>query len=807
VNPIDSLAVLRHDGGLNDVGCPERADTNCDDSINPIDSLRLLRFDAGIILSPITDCTPIGEGLEPAEGTPSSIDNIQAALDAGEVDEETAVEYKVFAVFGDPRLPQAYLGHDDPLHVPATTVMFDVFARFAQFSAETQGVLRPFMMHPFAEGSWYQQRLANESLQPAGVFPSTCPPTPTPTPSPSPTPAPSPTVAPSGSPVPPLPAEFIPDPAKFDGAASASGKYKIWWFKTNPEYEARARKVLTVLDGGIHDAVVDVLGREPLDDTGLTFGDGPAIDIFYLEMRAPVLGLALPLNWTTLGAVGKKTPSAIVINGCFRRLDAGVDWLELTVAHEVFHAGHLAFDYAGTQPITEQSISQLFWLLESTSKWFEDYRYPNSNENQHGWDDLFINPDDRIDDPAKDRMYAGYIWFFYLTRQYGPDVIQSLFEKRETMTHYPAMDAAIPGGWHLNYHDFALELLNVPPVDLFAREDGIQLHAATRALNGVPHVYHNTIPISLNEDEPAREFEAFITNVHFLSSHIYRFGVDGSAGKVPAFVQFNNPIEGIESDYVRVHAVYRLASESTWKVEEWTGGPGKGFCLAEAGENVAELQLVISNANWEDKVPSPEFDGPVVVAHDSCGWSGNSTVTRVDDRGGPGFDMFLTGTATDLLFVPEESATAGEPSPETIYMLAAGTLTWTVQPFTGLIGCTYSAAPLVLELSGQDGEMKVTPDGDGGFTFQLEGSKPAQLTVSSSQCQDSFQLDLGFPWLCGEGSVEPDTASVQGEVHFFTTDLSVPIECPVAQQAGDGGGVHTEDTFSHAVDWEFQLER
>jgi hypothetical protein len=77
VNPIDSLAVLRHDAGLpvnQEPGCPGLGDTvnvngtdrlfgdvNCDASVDPVDSLALLRADAGLSVNQEPGCPAPGE--------------------------------------------------------------------------------------------------------------------------------------------------------------------------------------------------------------------------------------------------------------------------------------------------------------------------------------------------------------------------------------------------------------------------------------------------------------------------------------------------------------------------------------------------------------------------------------------------------------------------------------------------------------------------------------------------------------------------------------------------------------------------
>src|SRR5687768_618260 len=51
---------------------------------------------------------------------PSSYELIDQALAAGRINEETAFKYRVFAAFGDERLPAQYRGDDGGVEFPAS---------------------------------------------------------------------------------------------------------------------------------------------------------------------------------------------------------------------------------------------------------------------------------------------------------------------------------------------------------------------------------------------------------------------------------------------------------------------------------------------------------------------------------------------------------------------------------------------------------------------------------------------------------------------------------------------------------------
>ncbi|NLE80466.1 MAG: hypothetical protein GX610_12935, partial [Rhodococcus sp.] len=105
---------------------------------------------AGLVVS-------CGGGQHPPPPPPanaSSYQLIDAALDAGDIDEETALTYKVYATFADARLPEEFGGDDDGRD--GTLLMRELARRIDSLAAATQANLRPFLLPPAATGSWLE---------------------------------------------------------------------------------------------------------------------------------------------------------------------------------------------------------------------------------------------------------------------------------------------------------------------------------------------------------------------------------------------------------------------------------------------------------------------------------------------------------------------------------------------------------------------------------------------------------------------------------------------------------------------------
>jgi hypothetical protein len=105
VDATDAAQVLWSSAGLSpSANCLAAAgNVDCAGGIDVADALRILRYFAGLEASPIAGCTPVGEALGALP--PTSFDKIEEARAAGTIDDETALLYEIFAVFGDPRLP------------------------------------------------------------------------------------------------------------------------------------------------------------------------------------------------------------------------------------------------------------------------------------------------------------------------------------------------------------------------------------------------------------------------------------------------------------------------------------------------------------------------------------------------------------------------------------------------------------------------------------------------------------------------------------------------------------------------------
>ena len=95
-------------------------------------------------------CMVLISASEPARRTRYQL--IDDALAAKRINEETAHKYRVFAGFGDSRLPAQYRGRDAGFELPREVLK--VGELLTTFSPQTRAELAPFFTRPEEPGSW-----------------------------------------------------------------------------------------------------------------------------------------------------------------------------------------------------------------------------------------------------------------------------------------------------------------------------------------------------------------------------------------------------------------------------------------------------------------------------------------------------------------------------------------------------------------------------------------------------------------------------------------------------------------------------
>jgi hypothetical protein len=161
--------------------------------------------------------------------------------------------------------------------------------------------------------------------------------------------------------------------------------------------------------------VVDGQYRAPLPDEGPSKGQGPddKFDVYLADIGGDALyGYCNVDEFTT--REGRDAPAFCVLDDDYSRaqfsLNTPTENLEVTVAHEFFHAVQFAYDFLEDP-----------WFMEGSAAWIEDELYDDVNDNLQyltGAGPL-RNPEAPLDVfGGRGFAYASWIWWRYLTERF-----------------------------------------------------------------------------------------------------------------------------------------------------------------------------------------------------------------------------------------------------------------------------------------------------------------------------------------------------------------------------------------------------
>jgi hypothetical protein len=357
---------------------------------------------------------------DPNPGGPTSDELIAAAVKAGTLDAEAALLYRVFAAFGDKRLPDAYRGAR-----PTTSHAFDDAARvFAQLKPETQAALRGFAVPPSAEGSWEQQQsVATRAAAGPNRWATTC---------------------------------------------QTSLNIKVWY---HPYYEGDAQKaheICAVVDTTIWPKLVGLMGREPLyDDNMPNTGGDQRLDIYLVNTVSAVV---FPAD------VCEKTPVYMLVNH--------EDYTHSQLAELLMRAILRGYDVASCDEYYWLLRATTIWAMDFVfADDNAEHAFAKGLLGEPGHPlnkdaaDLFVPLPDKVD--FRD---GAYLWPFYLVRHVSdPQIVRTLWDRSGEPDSLAMTNGVIPDGFKAEWPNFAALNWNRAPVDLY-KDDGLTI-GATPALS------------------------------------------------------------------------------------------------------------------------------------------------------------------------------------------------------------------------------------------------------------------------------------------------------------------------------------
>lgn len=566
---------------------------------------------------------------------PPSEDLIDRARERGEINAETALVYKVFALFDDTRLPARLRGDDR--NVMDSNAVAEATQRFETLTPAARQTLVPFLIPPVYAGSWYDLRMHGTAA-----------------------------LAPTAA-----PANFITDRCNelAQGAfiPLESANFVVWFPANDSSYFQRAQAISADLETRIYPILTGLL-RVPLSDAGL--GCNPSdgrLDVYMVDN-------AIPGHETTLAMV-----STYPDKGC----KAAPTYMQIlnqspsetnTVAHEFMHMIQFAYN-----PAAGCFDS---WWLEATANWAIDYFERMDAEpdvqSEQPYATAYLKSAWRwLIDTTDIREYGAYLWPFYLshyTGSYHPELIAQIFAATENAANgdlYKVINDRIAGGWAQRWPEFALLNLNLPPHNRYETWDAFR-------------------------ERWLVDWRGLFSGVALLDDPYWVYYLNGrSAGNPIAVPDLGIVYEEIAIDRdvrlwalantfanmpnMHVQALLYRNGQGWQGPEDWSQRKWSVFCQDNPAERVTSVLVIISNSNWQRRngTIAPNGDLRLVSSDVPCaGWQGTASWQMVGQSsdGQTQVDYTLRGDATPTFTLAQRTLTGDQLQLE--FQPTAGNGTW-----------------------------------------------------------------------------------------------------------------------------------
>ena len=692
---------------------------------------------------------------QPAPGPtgPSSTTLIDAALARGEIDEETAFTYEIFAAFADSRLPAAY--HGDDRGVFETDAVTRLPSRFDTLSPAAQATLGPFLLRPSAIGSWLDLRSGSASH---GEVPSA-----------------DARVATASSGRPTCRGES----SGWTTINGSSARVNVWYrFATSGQKE-KAAVVSAAIESDILPALVDrFMFRAPLDDSNPSgcFGGSGKLDVYLVS------GMSDRGRTTPEGLDPTNAPVFVELNTDALTTD---DQLRAGAAHEMMHVIQWALK-------TKSPQVSYGWMRDALANWAIDYIYPKPQVEQDYADCFTRSPELSLDDRSKGhcthvsgaaRDYGAYLFFQFIAHTQGPAVvIAALGATTTAATSFEAVDGAIPGGFKNQWPLFAKALWNKPPIDTeadsFKQWDGLtdvpQTSELTGDLSGSPEESE-----TLDSEQPSLSIRYY----HFT------FG-DPNARSVLFYNGYFDQVKAGKA--VTILAMWKDPAGQWVREDDWSSYQYVGLCRDLKAQRASELTIIVANAERDpggkvtatkapylkrNNIGCYRYEGTATGNFKPASWSGQgkTTVASLAFQIPPGADAIgakqpsipdsLRLGLTSVMPVVGTSVTLTES-------YGSGTCSFSFGPATFPIGAGSQIAGGVAqinpfpELRSTDPSLQAfLSDPARAYLAAVVDNQPVTVSVSGQACGTS-QMDvvgvlLGTSTVSSPQRVQPD-GTMQG---------------------------------------------
>jgi hypothetical protein len=587
-------------------------------------------------------------------------------MKAGTLDADTGLEYKVFASYGDPRLPAEYRGNDAA--AGDSQIDAELAQRFSSLPAAMQQAVGPYLIPAYYEGSWHDLRTSGKKVADGhdaelGASDNSVP---------------------CG-----IELRML---ATWTRVTTANQKVSVWYQTKVTGDAAIAQNIATELDRAWPLLVAAMKGREPLGDggPGRCRGTGPEIDLTISDIPGSHVK---PYLFDVLGgSPSRPLPVFIEIS---RAGDLARDPVASAV-HEVMHAFQYAFTAKGALGHTD---ADPLWMMEATSQWAQHLDRPAGNEGKEQVaasinGSLLKNPKLSLDEPNQRHGYSAYLLPLFMQLKYGDtEFVGRAFAAREQRSTFAeAIEDALSsrGGFAEVWPEFIQWNLNRAPVNEYTTRDSLTATADYATDGDVParasfmHEESVSLPrlsamyqhFSFKHDEirTVTMYNGFsqtlseqpVGGVRLIGLTLADATVyTGDSGKAPP--------EGAS-----VYVITKVAGKDWDKPLDITDRSYITFCRDALAERLEEMIVVYGNSNYKPGAPNIQQKGltPRLVTNNIGCWGWEGTANWSQRPGGSNSeDLFGTSIRWEREYWPTLGLLTSRP--HTTFKLVSGTGAWT----------------------------------------------------------------------------------------------------------------------------------
>jgi hypothetical protein len=670
-------------------------------------------------------------GAQPDASTEALID---AALAAGRIDAEQALVYRVYAQFGDDRLPPEFDGAPDRLGGVSLRLLS---AQLPTLSQATQDTLRPFLMPPIYRESWFGRQLGlSRAPQPAPLareraaqaLPFNC-----------------------------ALAELLPSLER-----RTTVSFTLWTLRSNEMVQVIDSFAEVVED--IYARQRQLIGRAAKSDLGEDCnGNDGSTDIYIFPYGKAAETVAYPDRC-------EDVPSFVVIDAARARRrfteeslvpNEGPRYMRSVLAHELLHTIQFGMD-------RKAACADYKWIDEATAQWVMDYVFQVDNfedgidKHEPGafarsgiyFADYVLGGHMRaLELPSNAANadlngYGDYVFFQFIALKYGAPVIKNLFDAWINNNSVDSIDVALKAsGTRLRdaWPEFALAMWNDNQnqvQDELSRWDGYDF-GVKREFDRDPQ-YDRPLKSVKAELQGGRADLELLSNLKSGGAFVLpprsmafeRIVFDDN--NVSA-VLISNPFLEFENPDVRLQALVKISGQ--WKpAANWSFEATKFFCRDQANERLQELVLIVSNSAAGSNAPPATIaaDKPLLVSTSNVGcwkWRGSASYTALggNETGSTetevrGDDIEFSRRDDGLAFMTPFAVTAGRAAATGITRVS-------------LSQCTTTATALVTEVTSP-------ADGQLGFNLDLKSHEIVDPDRKLLEAAGSTVINTTLQFVC-----------------------------------------------------------